>query len=131
MINAVVAFIAVALTAIAIACRRTVMFIAAGFAFAILSFWNFSTSAETWDIYFLLAIFSIAMMLVMLIEAINIWSSERRAELKGIKQEQAENAKEKEAETKGLHPADKLRVKHGLPPSPARARRDENLRTGW
>jgi hypothetical protein len=122
------------LTGIAVACKRTFLFVGASFAWGLLSFWAYSQHLIEWDIYFLLFWFCIAMVIVMLIEAINIYFDERRKEKKldatMAKEELREDKKEKN-EMKEYGAADKLRIKHGLSPSASRERRNNSFRSGW
>lgn len=129
--GAIIIVAALTSTAIAIACKRTLMFSVAAIFWLIFSFWGFSASTATWDIYFITAFADIGITVAMIVEAINIWNHDRREQIKEEKKEEDILAKEKYNYERGMHPADRLRLKHGLPISDIRERRKNTTRTGW
>lgn len=124
----VVALIAVALTWLAYKERRITIGIGAAFGWLITSVYSYSQSTAIWDIYFCLFWFAIAMML-----AIGIEAAMMRASAPGTVSDLPENTNKTPSNehSEYLHPVDKIRMKHGLPPSAARERRDKNRRSGW
>jgi hypothetical protein len=126
MLTAILTVASLSLTILAYIVKRATIGIGAAFAWLVLSLHCYDQSTVAWDIYYSLFWFGIAMTLGVLIEAVGmkVW-----AYFSGNSGESEKETKTKKAEptqTVYMHPADRLRAKHGLPPSAARARRDNN-----
>jgi uncharacterized membrane protein len=130
-IGALIAVATLTLTGIAVACKRTVIFVSAGIFWLLLGFWAVLTSTITWDIYFFVFIACIAMLIAMTTEAIVIWDDERKVEKRKIEEENIIESKATLKEQSTMHPADRLRLKHGLGVSETRIRRQNKFKTGW
>lgn len=131
MITGALAMVALGLTIIAYSLKRTTLALGAAFAWLLFAIQGYANSAVMWDIYYCMFWFGIAMMLGIGIEAsaMRIWATFGRND-----NEISNNGKKptrREVSTEYMHPADKLRIKHGLPPSAQRAKRDMDVRTGW
>lgn len=109
----------------------TLLAVAASFGWGILAFWTYSQHTTTWDIYFSLFWFCIGMLIVMIFAGIIMYSQDKRQEEKEQAKETATEEKQEAKDTRGMHPADKLRMKHGLPVSAIRERKNNSFRQGW
>ncbi len=136
MISISALFAAVVLTAVAYVAKRVVLAALAAFAWLLLGLWAYSESTAAWDLYYGLFWFGIAAFLGIIVDSIWILIQQQHQETREDMQmdkteKQDEVLEHKKEEFEKLSEQDQLRVKHGLKPSAARARREENKRLGW
>jgi hypothetical protein len=138
MIGATFLAAAIFLTLAAYGFRRVILGAIAAFAWMLLGLYAYSMSAATWDLAYGMFWFCIGAFLAIIVDMIWLMIQEQNKEnveeRQNINFEKREDAIEKVAdgdEDKGMNPIDRIRKKHGLKPSAARARREENKRLGW
>lgn len=124
IIGMLLAIVSIALTALAYIIKRATLAIGAAFSWLLFALQGYSSSTTTWDIYYCMFWFGIAMMLAIAIESVQmrIWTSFGNSGEKETKEQEVKRQKKEAPETMVVHisPTDKLRAKHGLPPSKAR-----------
>jgi hypothetical protein len=134
MIELVLIITAVSLTAIGYSVKRAVVAVAGAFAWLLFGLQNYQLSITTWDMYYGLFWFSLGTFLAITVDSIWILIQEQNEKAIEIDKEEKIERKElvNEATENGeIHPIDKLRIKHGMAPSEARAIKKQNRRLGW
>ncbi len=136
MISVSALFAAVVLTAVAYVAKRVVLAAGAAFAWLILGLWAYSESTAAWDLYYGMFWFGIGMFLAVIVDTIWILIQQQHQETReDIQMDKTEKLDEKlelqKEEFEKLSPQDQLRVKQGLKPSIARAKRENDRKYGW
>lgn len=124
MLLATLAMICISLTILAYCVKRATIAIGAAFSWLLFALHGYNISTVVWDIEYCAFWFGIGMMLAISIESagMKIWANFGR-EHSEENSNNGHKAKKEETTTVYIHPSDKMRAKHGLPPSAARGRR--------
>lgn len=118
--------VSVLLTAIGYATKRMSITISSAFAWMITGINSYGYSSITWDMFYILFWFCIAMTLGVSVEAVTMRFSSSNEE----EHEQKTTKQHDSTEYKPSH-IDQLRARHGLSPSIIRERNKRNRESGW
>lgn len=127
---------AVGLTLVGYTIKRVVIAAGGAFGWLLVGLWGYNQSTATWDLFYGLFWFGIGLFLAIVVDL--IWmivqqqNQEAREEMQMEQTEKRDEIREyKQEQFEKLSEADQLRVKHGLKPSEARKRRQNNRMYGW